>query len=138
MLRRPPISTRTDTLFPYTTLFRSLVGDDALLVPGFRAVIIISRGVTHHRFVYRRRRPPVEIDQLGAVFVDQFGGARAPVVQERLAWRHPVLELAAVGPVRRGVGGQAGPMGREIGRAHVCTPVTNAHLVCRLLLEKKN
>src|SRR3546814_3785399 len=26
----------------------------------------------------------------------------------------------------------------EIGRAHVCTPVTNAHLVCRRLLEKKN
>src|SRR3546814_49738 len=26
----------------------------------------------------------------------------------------------------------------EIGRAHVCTPVTNAHLVCRLLLDKKH
>src|SRR3546814_7556172 len=26
----------------------------------------------------------------------------------------------------------------EIGRAHVCTPVTNAHLVCRLLLETQN
>src|SRR3546814_5365775 len=26
----------------------------------------------------------------------------------------------------------------EIGRAHVWTPVTNAHLVCRLLLEKNN
>src|SRR3546814_8052728 len=25
----------------------------------------------------------------------------------------------------------------QIGRAHVCTPVTNAHIVCRLLLEKK-
>src|SRR3546814_3505665 len=25
----------------------------------------------------------------------------------------------------------------KIGRAHVCTPVTNEHLVCRLLLEKK-
>src|SRR3546814_2022643 len=25
----------------------------------------------------------------------------------------------------------------KIGRAHVSTPVTNAHLVCRLLLEKK-
>src|SRR3546814_2092908 len=25
----------------------------------------------------------------------------------------------------------------KIGRAHVWTPVTNAHLVCRLLLEKK-
>src|SRR3546814_6294102 len=24
----------------------------------------------------------------------------------------------------------------QIGRAHVCTPVPNAHLVCRLLLEK--
>src|SRR3546814_13242374 len=24
MMRRPPISTRTDTLFPYTTLFRSV------------------------------------------------------------------------------------------------------------------
>src|SRR3546814_7448503 len=24
---------------------------------------------------------------------------------------------------------------REIGRAHVCTPVTNAPIVCRLLLE---
>src|SRR3546814_12417558 len=27
MIRRPPRSTRTDTLFPYTTLFRSFVGD---------------------------------------------------------------------------------------------------------------
>src|SRR3546814_14677497 len=28
MLRRPPRSTRTDTLLPYTTLFRSFVGDE--------------------------------------------------------------------------------------------------------------
>src|SRR3546814_14302504 len=28
MRRRPPISTRTDTLFPYTTLFRSRDGPD--------------------------------------------------------------------------------------------------------------
>src|SRR3546814_5107051 len=26
MIRRPPRSTRTDTLFPYTTLFRSIAG----------------------------------------------------------------------------------------------------------------
>src|SRR3546814_2237372 len=26
----------------------------------------------------------------------------------------------------------------QIGRAHVCTPVTNEHLVCRLLLDKKH
>src|SRR3546814_4233303 len=29
MIRRPPRSTRTDTLFPYTTLFRSTVDPDA-------------------------------------------------------------------------------------------------------------
>src|SRR3546814_10950151 len=29
MLRRPPRSTRTDTLFPYTTLFRSVLALDA-------------------------------------------------------------------------------------------------------------
>src|SRR3546814_7336071 len=36
MIRRPPRSTRTDTLFPYTTLFRSLnalSAADTLLVP---------------------------------------------------------------------------------------------------------
>src|SRR3546814_10329581 len=27
MIRRPPIATRTDTLFPYTTLFRDLFDD---------------------------------------------------------------------------------------------------------------
>src|SRR3546814_6295801 len=27
MIRRPPRSTRTDTLFPYTTLFRSITND---------------------------------------------------------------------------------------------------------------
>src|SRR3546814_4662536 len=30
MIRRPPRSTRTDTLFPYTTLFRSSVAADNL------------------------------------------------------------------------------------------------------------
>src|SRR3546814_19141503 len=29
MIRRPPRSTRTDTLFPYTTLFRSRIGNAA-------------------------------------------------------------------------------------------------------------
>src|SRR3546814_14736923 len=37
MIRRPPRSTRTDTLFPYTTLFRSLadLGLDRGETPGF-------------------------------------------------------------------------------------------------------
>src|SRR3546814_20571253 len=32
MIRRPPRSTRTDTLFPYTTLFRSTPSYDALIL----------------------------------------------------------------------------------------------------------
>src|SRR3546814_3647539 len=34
IIRRPPRSTRTDTLFPYTTLFRSLALEHATLGPG--------------------------------------------------------------------------------------------------------
>src|SRR3546814_4057080 len=37
MIRRPPRSTRTDTLFPYTTLFRSVEEFEAELHPGHRA-----------------------------------------------------------------------------------------------------
>src|SRR3546814_2138955 len=29
------------------------------------------------------------------------------------------------------------PVAIKIGRAHVCTPATNSHLVCRLLLDNK-
>src|SRR3546814_3783200 len=36
MMRRPPRSTRTDTFFPYTTLFRSVSGGVDL--PGLRAI----------------------------------------------------------------------------------------------------
>src|SRR3546814_11405555 len=33
LIRRPPGSTRTDTLFPYTTLFRSYFGANLIKVP---------------------------------------------------------------------------------------------------------
>src|SRR3546814_5569482 len=87
MIRRPPRSTRTDTLFPYTTLFRSL------------------------RFLLldlRQRR--------------QCGDSSAE---------------------QRDPGGAAGDAGSAAARrggdrkSTRLTPVTNAHLVCRLLLEKK-
>src|SRR3546814_12622783 len=55
MIRRPPRSTRTDTLFPYTTLFRSLgagndpcarfrVGIDQLLEAGAGRLLLADRG----------------------------------------------------------------------------------------------
>src|SRR3546814_4520954 len=39
MIRRQPRSTRTDTLFPYTTHFRSLLGDS---YPGFAGELYID------------------------------------------------------------------------------------------------
>src|SRR3546814_18250346 len=45
MIRRPPRSTRTDTLFPYTTLFRSLEKlVEAIVVQRKHAVIFGTRG----------------------------------------------------------------------------------------------
>src|SRR3546814_9662683 len=38
MIRRPPRSTRTDTLFPYTTLFRSQAGEQGVQVLCFQEV----------------------------------------------------------------------------------------------------
>src|SRR3546814_20877433 len=40
MIRRPPRSTRTDTLFPYTTLFRSGVIGLQILPVNFRVAIV--------------------------------------------------------------------------------------------------
>src|SRR3546814_8562912 len=46
MIRRPPRSTRTDTLFPYTTLFRSLKGKGVVRHIGCAAARINRSGST--------------------------------------------------------------------------------------------
>src|SRR3546814_7831097 len=52
MIRRPPRSTRTDTLFPYTTLFRSFVrtlcgGRISLLVGAVSTAVSLLIGVAY-------------------------------------------------------------------------------------------
>src|SRR3546814_18634202 len=51
MIRRPPRSTRTDTLFPYTTLFRSLAvgGQDAPVVERLSGKSVGSAQRLHRR-----------------------------------------------------------------------------------------
>src|SRR3546814_2068909 len=46
MIRRPPRSTRTDTLFPYTTLFRSNLAEDGCIVKtaGVDASVLVFSG----------------------------------------------------------------------------------------------
>src|SRR3546814_21186107 len=43
MVRRPPRSTRTDTLFPYTTLFRSTVSDSRTLAEDRSGDILVEK-----------------------------------------------------------------------------------------------
>src|SRR3546814_6933555 len=81
MIRRPPESTRTDTLFPYTTLFRSLGGDnlgDLDLTPAQEAAV--SDAVSADRsgplpedpnlFVHVYN-PPLRLLIVGAVHISQ-------------------------------------------------------------------
>src|SRR3546814_11754717 len=42
MIRQPPRSTRTDTLFPYTTLFRSLDGPTAEAISGICTEVVAA------------------------------------------------------------------------------------------------
>src|SRR3546814_14687755 len=50
MMRRPPISTRTDPLFPHTTLFRSYIaGSLALPFLGTAAVIVLLLSLENSR-----------------------------------------------------------------------------------------
>src|SRR3546814_6497037 len=60
MRRRPPRSTRTDTLFPYTTLFRSVRGalpaaPDVAVEPA-AAVVDVERQALPHGGVLRDHR----------------------------------------------------------------------------------
>src|SRR3546814_17106536 len=75
MIRRPPRSTRTDTLFPYTTLFRSEARDrDAGLVGGLDDHRALGRGqfdaVDEDGDLVRRQ---VGVDGLGAHAATAFG-----------------------------------------------------------------
>src|SRR3546814_17105999 len=59
MIRRPPRTTRTDTLFPYTTLFRSDQKDDELPQPSRRE----GCGRDHGHFDGDDVEAPGEVDQ---------------------------------------------------------------------------
>src|SRR3546814_4362663 len=99
MIRPPPRTTRTDTLFPYTTLFRSV-----------QAVIVDTDGVA--RTVKRVLKTDYSKKQDCETVLHIDGKAATEA------------DLAALGIVDR--------------KSTRLNPVTNAHLVCRLLLEKKN
>src|SRR3546814_1567877 len=107
MIRRHPRSTRTDTLFPYTTLFRS-----ALTVTQWMSIRRVVN-VCEKRGTYEQASRDHDRDRPAGA--RRAGGAAAG----RTARTH-------------------GRRRRRDRKSTRLTPVTNAHLVCRLLLEKTN
>src|SRR3546814_9941249 len=66
MLRRPPRSKRTDTLFPYTTLFRSI--DEIDLVKRDKPRLVFQRSPIGGKFVLD---DPHRLDRVDPAYVDQ-------------------------------------------------------------------
>src|SRR3546814_4049548 len=142
MLLRPPCSTRTHTLLPYTSLFRSVRPRPPSHLgarrahPHGRVVPACPRaGGTPHRSQHPAPGPAAD--------------GSAPAAHDRHPRRPPprTARRRRPGPLLRGLARVCHRRSphrepfvrrrpRQIGRAHVRTPVTNAHLVCRLLLEK--
>src|SRR3546814_6299647 len=129
MVRRPPRSTRTDTLFPYTTLFRSPTaerepsGSAIGAEPGIAAVALVGEEIGAEEFVERG-------GNLRRLLFHHLAGARLEIAPEavehrlplRAAARHVVeflLELG--GEVITDIAGEESfeEGGQEIGRAHV-------------------
>src|SRR3546814_2111113 len=123
MIRRPPRSTHTHTLFPYTTLFRSLLltGHDAadgLGYPRYARDSEIFEDIRRRKRNMRCRdhhRRPVQI-------------VKGFISNDRNDLGAPAQEAGIF------LDREDAMRPRKIGRAQVCTPVTNAHLECRHLL----
>src|SRR3546814_11582402 len=57
MIRRPPRSTRTDTLFPYTTLFRSPAAAGSTGGSGWRSGLLMKRRIMGAALLQREGSP---------------------------------------------------------------------------------
>src|SRR3546814_4387623 len=110
MIRRPPRSTRTDTLFPSTTLFRSAT--DQLSASG--GIGRKSDAVPARAYIREWRRR---------------------LQTEQLARKYCRRQLVGTGSGNIAVPDPG--LCKQDRKSTRLNPVTNAHLVCRLLLETK-
>src|SRR3546814_10573842 len=112
MIRRPPRSTRTDTLFPYTTLFRSTGARRR--TPGLRReelAQLCGISVTWYTWIEQGRDVSVSASVLARL---------ATVLSLARAERHYLFELAECADPEHGKDLVTPlPARLEIGRAHV-------------------
>src|SRR3546814_6004987 len=133
MRRRPASATRPDTLFPSTTRFRAERRGAARHVLAGRL-----RG-PREAFPRRGQRGPAATEGRGrpaGALPRVHRRCRAACAEPRLAQPGPPDERAVVSEHGRRHYGRGGFARSEEHTSE--PPVTNAHLVCRLLLEKKN
>src|SRR3546814_10935540 len=112
MRRRPPRATRTDTLFPYTTLFRSDIdGVDFLKVDTEGHDLFVLQG-----FPWERFRPAViecEFEDaktvpLGYTFHDMARFLLAKGYRVLVSEWHPIIRSGVRPDWRRSAGGRGG------------------------------
>src|SRR3546814_16736824 len=89
MIRRPPRSTRTDTLFPYTTLFRSEI-------LAFLHRLCGRDGAQHHGFAERREHRAVGLAGNAARFERE--GLAAPLDAYSFRIEHSVSFIRRADP----------------------------------------
>src|SRR3546814_10288641 len=101
MIRRPPRSTRTDTLFPYTTLFRSVVVERAL------ADLAVEVDVLEHVLqrvevgLFQRRQRLVEVAaDVGLLVADAEQQALLDVTAVGALLHHGAVDRSAVRAAR--------------------------------------
>src|SRR3546814_14933986 len=88
MIRRPPISTRTDTLFPYTTLFRSNNG------------IFVNARITDDNgrmLAQVGERPRADIGEVGKLLLSGLRGIAVPLQVDRADPASGALQKLLVG-----------------------------------------
>src|SRR3546814_4293253 len=148
MIRRPPRSTRTDTLFPYTTLFRSAsnIRIPVIIMTGHGDIPMSVRAMKAGAvdFLAKPFRDQDMLDAVAAALrrdqdrraAEQAAVALRTLYQSLTPREREIMDWVTRGLMNKQIAAEVNL--RAIGRAHVCTPVTNAHLVCRLLLAKNN
>src|SRR3546814_19167808 len=123
MIRRPPRSTRTDTLFPYTTLFRSVRDDDEIPDADDRQPLagigaqIIALGVA--------RQHVADADVSGGI-LDAPLVPRSPAADAAPA-RIDRGADASAGPIHHGLNNRTGAAGQQAFGAREGQPAEVGH-----------
>src|SRR3546814_18238463 len=113
MIRRPPRSTRTDTLFPYTTLFRSVGSEGQSAVPAILSAVA-----------------PVHDAAAGGA------ADRAPAAGEAAGAEQPLAAPGTGGGARRPLACRPGRLDDLLVRPGLSPPRDGAWLVGRLVLQR--